>query len=512
MMIFSDTLFKFQSRVFFNKMGDNSDADGLVNDESPPHSPNQQQNRRRRVYVRKVSSSKCSGNPDSDFDDDFEHPKVFVPSSAARHGKAANSGKARHGKAARNAEEEKVTSSKSGGADDEDFDEDAKEVATYYANVRCSPACIANILSEMPEHLKKRIEQLGFPDIVKFKCDGIDDRALAMYLMNHIKFNPLRIEIKGRSLPITPQVVHDVMGTPIGGRDLPKKTYQELKSALASLRAECDGNGMESLFAQVSEQDLKKSYKDLKKSEVPRWVMERWASSKKNDDWTMKCFFLLLSNALLFPRSTNNITGHDCVRCSNLDDMKQYDWSKGIVDDIAERAREWQQKGNTAASPSVQGCVLFLIIYYLDNLLCDHMIEDAMTTPRASLFTSSVIEKIAKADKKSLGEKRYSFGHLPWRDQAGTCYQNVGGDRQQAAQAHPIHDISSDSDEAVCARGGPQRRREKDNDECPFQTEVIQVGPKKAVIKKVYKNKPGQMPPVEKPAKKPATHASKSTT
>ncbi|TVU51767.1 hypothetical protein EJB05_03211, partial [Eragrostis curvula] len=92
-------------------------------------------------------------------------------------------------------------------------------------------------------------------------------------------------------------------------------------------------------------------------------------------------------------------------------------------------------------------------IYYLDNLLCDHMIEDAMTTPRASLFTSSIIEKIAKADKKCLGEKRYSFGHLPWRDRAGTCYQNVGGDRQQAAGARPIHDISSDSDEAVCARG-----------------------------------------------------------
>ncbi|TVU51766.1 hypothetical protein EJB05_03210, partial [Eragrostis curvula] len=236
------------SRVFLNTMGDNSNADGLVNDESPPHSPNQQQKRRRRLSVRKVPITKNSRKADSDFDDDFERLKVSVPSSAARSGKA-NTGKARNAKAARNAEKERATSSERGGADDEDSAEDLKEVATYYANVRCSPACVAKILSEMPEDSKRRVEQLGFPDLVKFKCDGIDDRALAMYLMNHIKDNPLRIEIKGRSLPITPQVVHDVMGTPIGGQDLPKKTYQELKSALASLHAECDENGMEALFA-----------------------------------------------------------------------------------------------------------------------------------------------------------------------------------------------------------------------------------------------------------------------
>ena len=69
----------------------------------------------------------------------------------------------------------------------------------------------------MPQASKTRISDLGFPDIVNFKCDGVDDRALAMYLMNHIKDDPLRLEVKGYTLPITAEAVHHVVGTPIGG-------------------------------------------------------------------------------------------------------------------------------------------------------------------------------------------------------------------------------------------------------------------------------------------------------
>ncbi|TVU20713.1 hypothetical protein EJB05_30306, partial [Eragrostis curvula] len=74
----------------------------------------------------------------------------------------------------------------------------SKRVAPSYATFGCSPAALPIFLVKCPEHLKTRIwgNNLGFQHC-DFTCDGIDDRALAMYLMNHIKFNPLRIEIKG---------------------------------------------------------------------------------------------------------------------------------------------------------------------------------------------------------------------------------------------------------------------------------------------------------------------------
>jgi hypothetical protein len=47
---------------------------------------------------------------------------------------------------------------------------------------------------------------------------GLDDRVLGAYLLSSVHDNPLRIEVGGRSLPITTQVVHLVTGLPRGNK------------------------------------------------------------------------------------------------------------------------------------------------------------------------------------------------------------------------------------------------------------------------------------------------------
>jgi hypothetical protein len=42
--------------------------------------------------------------------------------------------------------------------------------------------------------------------------DGLKDRVLVAFLLSSVHDNPLRIEVGGRSLPITSQVVHLVTG------------------------------------------------------------------------------------------------------------------------------------------------------------------------------------------------------------------------------------------------------------------------------------------------------------
>jgi hypothetical protein len=55
-----------------------------------------------------------------------------------------------------------------------------------------------------------------------------------------------------------------------------------------------------------------------------------------------------------------------------------------------------------------------LQIYYLDNLFCPaHMVMDAKSTPRASLFNSNIVDKIAKADMKYASDgKTITCGNL----------------------------------------------------------------------------------------------------
>lgn len=130
----------------------------------------------------------------------------------------------------------------------------------------------------MAEGLRNKITELGFGNFLKFNMDGIDDRAFAMFLMNRIKDDPLHIEFRGKMLLITPQVVHNVFGIPIGGTvQLPSYTYKEKKQSVLELRRLCDENDMKDIFESNRKGgDKKKPYEDLKKNAILRWVIEHF--------------------------------------------------------------------------------------------------------------------------------------------------------------------------------------------------------------------------------------------
>ncbi|KAG8064853.1 hypothetical protein GUJ93_ZPchr0004g40472 [Zizania palustris] len=110
------------------------------------------------------------------------------------------------------------------------------------------------------------------------------------------------------------------------------------------------------------------------------------------------------------------------------------------------------RKNRDKATPLVQGCIAFIMIYYLDNLECDDMIADFVSIPRARFFTSAIIEKIASADRES-HDGYLSYGKLPLRERIGSCYANIGdhiSDGQQKMEflsALELHD--KDVDDAI---------------------------------------------------------------
>ncbi|KAG8094779.1 hypothetical protein GUJ93_ZPchr0012g21794 [Zizania palustris] len=153
-----------------------------------------------------------------------------------------------------------------------------------------------------------------------------------------------------------------------------------------------------------------KSFAGLQKNDVPRWVIESFASSGSNDVWTLQCFMMAVFNALMFPTSVLNINGLDFLYCKEIMHLGEFDWCQAVVDDIRDKVDMWR-KNRDKATPLVQGCIAFIMIYYLDNLECDDMIADFVSIPRARFFTSAIIEKIASADRDYLsdGQQKREF-------------------------------------------------------------------------------------------------------
>ncbi|KAG8052713.1 hypothetical protein GUJ93_ZPchr0001g32547 [Zizania palustris] len=106
--------------------------------------------------------------------------------------------------------------------------------------------------------------------------------------------------------------------------------------------------------------------------------------------------------------------------------LEEFDWCQAVVDDIRDKVDMWR-KNRDKATPLVQGCIAFIMIYYLDNLECDDMIADFVSIPRARFFTSTIIEKIASADRES-HDRYLSYGKLPLSERNDSCYANIGGD------------------------------------------------------------------------------------
>jgi hypothetical protein len=127
--------------------------------------------------------------------------------------------------------------------------------------MRCSPGVICNVIGEMFEALKGRIQELGFGELLLLK---IDNRTLGLFLLSCVEENPLRIQIGNRALPISAEVVHQVFGLSTSGKSLPNYNVVDKIAARADLRKLGDVKGLESMFTRRGG-----NYARLGVSEVP---------------------------------------------------------------------------------------------------------------------------------------------------------------------------------------------------------------------------------------------------
>jgi len=113
-----------------------------------------------------------------------------------------------------------------------------------YSTIRCSPGFICELISLIKGDLRKRVSAMGFAKLFEMNMNKLKDRVLAMFLTSCVKEDPLRLEVVGKHLLITPQAMSRVLGIPLCGESLPSWTVAQCREARAELRGICDAKGL----------------------------------------------------------------------------------------------------------------------------------------------------------------------------------------------------------------------------------------------------------------------------
>uniref|UniRef100_A0A0E0R6W5 Uncharacterized protein n=1 Tax=Oryza rufipogon TaxID=4529 RepID=A0A0E0R6W5_ORYRU len=265
----------------------------------------------------------------------------------------------------------------------------------FSVNTRCQPNAILEMVGSLNKPQRDRLNALGFDWVFKFRMNGLRSRELIEYLIDCLDPDSMCLDLGGRGkLPVTPDVVHCVLGLQNGHLDPPVVSDT---APLDPIREEL-GLGKKEKISSSS-------------------ILDR-IKMGGTDDFTMQCILMILFSKLLAPDSSTDITGNIVNMVSkNLEQYKDMALYKFVVDHLRWSAEKWK----SGKRSTVYGCTALLVVYYLDNLLCKAMISNT-NTPRSQFFNSSLIDKIENLTKSTKKDGSTSFGKLNLRCRESTCY------------------------------------------------------------------------------------------
>ena len=210
---------------------------------------------------------------------------------------------------------------------------------------RCNPKDVIDAINLMSGPQKEKIRDLGWGKILDITIDAVKSRELFKWLLTKVDVLSMEIRVPPHTiLPITKHAVHIVLGVPTGTRPPPDHSYKEVNEEKARLATALGCQGNRITIARL-------------KSKL---------SEHKGDDLSIRCFFLLLFNRLLFSTSAFDISNTEVKYTMDWDSFDQVDWQQIMVNDIRDAAKQWM--GCKSDNPSFSSCPPFLIVSSLAAL------------------------------------------------------------------------------------------------------------------------------------------------
>jgi hypothetical protein len=205
--------------------------------------------------------------------------------------------------------------------------------------VRCNPQDVLVSIQILNDRQCQAIAQRGFSSILDMRVDALGSRSHLAWLMEKLDHNDMTIRAgPGKDLKITKETVHLILGLPNAGGGTALGIDEVV--AANNLRAEL-GLSKENFGVAALQDRLRKG---------------------SDDDLSIRSFFLILFNRLLFPTASWGITNHEILLTEEMDRFHQMDWCQLIFNDLCQAAKKWHTRSVTNVSTTIYGCSIVILI------------------------------------------------------------------------------------------------------------------------------------------------------
>eukprot|EP00267_Zea_mays_P040560 XP_008680581.1 uncharacterized protein LOC103655638 [Zea mays] len=264
-------------------------------------------------------------------------------------------------------------------------------------NVRCNPQNVIVSIQILNDRQRQAIARRGFSSILDMRVDALGSRSHLAWLMEKLDHNDMTIRAgPGKELKITKETVHLILGLPNAGGG--KALGIDEAVAANNLRAEL-GLSKEEFGVAALQDRLGKGF---------------------DDDLSIRYFFLILFNRLLFPTARWGITNHEVLLTEEMDRFHEIDWCQIIFNDFCQAAKKWHTRSVTNVSTTIYGCSIVILLYYLDHLHDSAAPQNKRGTPRIKYFDRNIIQALTRADKGKIRQGQEPFGHCSHKNMTNT--------------------------------------------------------------------------------------------
>lgn len=81
-----------------------------------------------------------------------------------------------------------------------------------------------------------------------------------------------------------------------------------------------------------------------------------------DDDLTIRCFFLILFNRLLFPISSWSISNNEVIMTEDMDRFPDIDWCQLVFNDLCEDVAKWHKRNTNHVTATIYGCSIVIVV------------------------------------------------------------------------------------------------------------------------------------------------------
>ncbi|KAH9668260.1 hypothetical protein KPL70_021349 [Citrus sinensis] len=286
------------------------------------------------------------------------------------------------GKCFKNLSEEEKAKFRMVGSDiarNKDKEDDFVKGTQKAMETRCAPDRFAKLVAKLSENKKKVVVELGFESLLHIKCGRLKQDLCSWLVQNFDPFTSC-IFLHGKSVNLSPQDFEYIMGIKDGGVDIDMDLGID---DIDKLRNEyCDDNG---------------------------YIKPK----------TLKNFVLFVIATIIFPKSGLNLAPYYLVFLKDTSAINKKNWAtwafKGLVEGI--------QKFKARQHKVVNGCVLFLELFYMDSISFARKFIDKSLSPITTWTNRDVTNLLSFVKKNGgYGSSKETFDGTSWKNEE--CIHN----------------------------------------------------------------------------------------